>query len=72
MKPLAGGGRAVLLFNRGATPVNITVDNDALGYASTMRARVRNLWRHKEVGNWKGSYSATVEPHGVVMLRLTP
>ena len=67
-----GGGRAVLLFNRGATPVSITVDNDHLGYASSMRAKVRDLWAHKEVGNWKGSYSATVEPHGIVMLRPNP
>ena len=52
--------------------MNITVDNDDLGDASTMRAKVRDLWTHKEVGNWKGSYSATVEPHGVVMLRLNP
>ena len=72
VKPLAGGGRAVLLFNRGATPASITVDNDHLGYAPSMRAKVRDLWAHKEVGNWKGSYSATVEPHGVVMLRLNP
>ena len=72
IKPLAGGGRAVVLFNRGATPVSVTVDNDHLGYASSMRAKVRDLWAHKDVGNWKGSYSATVEPHGVVMLRLNP
>jgi alpha-galactosidase len=72
VKPLAGGGRAVLLFNRGATPASITVDNDHLGYAPSMRAKVRDLWAHKEVGNWKGSYSATVEPHGIVMLRLNP
>jgi alpha-galactosidase len=72
IKPLAGGGRAVVLFNRGATPASVTVDNDDLGYASSIRAKIRDLWAHKDVGNWKGSYSATVEPHGVVMLRLNP
>jgi len=70
IKPLAGGGRAVVLFNRGATPVSVTVDNDHLGYASSMRAKVRERRAHKDVDNWKGSYSATVDPHGVVMLRL--
>ena len=71
-RQLPGGGRAVLLFNRGATPVSITVDNDHLGYASSMRAKVRDLWAHKAAGRWKGAIEATVEPHGVAMFRITP
>jgi hypothetical protein len=40
--------------------------------AATCLFAAQNAWTHKEAGNWKGSYSATVEPHGVVMLRLNP
>jgi alpha-galactosidase len=72
VKPLGGGGRAILLFNRGPIPKTFGVDNDMLGYAPNMRGKLRDLWAHRDVGSWKGSYTATVEPHGVVMLRLNP
>lgn len=72
VKPLAGGGRAILLFNRGGTPLDIAVDSNHIGYAPSMRGKLRDLWTHKAAGNWKGSFSATVQPHDVVMLRLDP
>jgi alpha-galactosidase len=70
VKPLAGGGRALLLFNRGDEPARIRASADQLGVAAG--ARVRDLWAHKDVGRWTGALSVTVEPHGVAMFRITP
>ena len=70
VKPLAGGGRALLLFNRGDAPASIRATADQLGWPAGVRAKVRDLWGHKDVGRWAGSIEATVEPHGVAMFRI--
>jgi alpha-galactosidase len=72
VKPLAGGGKALLLFNRGTTPVAIRATAEHLDYPARLRARVRDLWAHKELRRWSGSIEATVEPHGVAMYRIEP
>ena len=72
VKPLAGGGRAIVLFNRAAAPARIGFANETLNVPPSFRAKVRDLWAHKDLGSWKGSYEAMVQPHGVVMLRLNP
>ena len=72
VKPLAGGDRAVLLFNRGAAPAEISFNWDKLGLPAKMKLRVRDLWAHKDLGPRGGAFSATVEPHGVRMFRLQP
>jgi alpha-galactosidase len=33
---------------------------------------VRDLWAHADRGTFTEKYSATVPPHGVVMVRVTP
>jgi alpha-galactosidase len=72
VKPLSRGARALLLFNRGRAPATIRATSDQLGWPPRLRAKVRDLWRHKNVGRWKGSISEIVEPHGVAMFRITP
>ncbi|MEO7278249.1 MAG: glycoside hydrolase family 27 protein [Sphingomicrobium sp.] len=72
VKPLAGGGRALLLLNRGDQPLTIRATADALGWPSGVRAEVRDLWAHRDMPRWSGSLSASVEPHGVAMFRVTP
>jgi alpha-galactosidase len=71
-KPLAGGGRAILLFNRGDTPATIRGTAAQLGWPGGVRAKVRDLWAHKDAGAWTGSIQATVEPHGVMMFAIRP
>jgi alpha-galactosidase len=71
-KPMADGGRAVLLFNRGETPAVVTADWNTLGLPSTVKMQLRDLWAHKNLGRRSGSYKAEVAPHGVVMVRLKP
>jgi alpha-galactosidase len=71
VKPLSGGARALLLFNRGEAPVVIRASADLLGYPPRLRAKVRDLWAHKDLPAWSGSIQATVEPHGVAMFKVT-
>jgi len=72
VKPLTGGARAVLLFNRGNQPAMIRATADQLGWPSGVRASVRDVWAHKDAGRWTGAVSATVEPHGIAMLKIAP
>jgi alpha-galactosidase len=70
MKPLADGSKAVGLFNREQSTLKITVQFDQIGIGN--RATVRDLWARKDLGVFEGSYSADVQQHGVVLIRMKP
>ncbi|OOG59698.1 glycoside hydrolase family 27 protein [Rhodanobacter sp. C03] len=70
VKPLKGGGRAIVLFNRSKQTHKIGVSWEALGYPATLELRVRDLWSHKDLPKTQGSFAADVQPHGVVMIRV--
>ena len=72
MKPLADGSRAVILFNRGTEPSTLGVAWEDVGLFPGTKAVVRDLWRKADAGSFAGRFEATVEAHGVVMLRITP
>jgi alpha-galactosidase len=72
VRPLADGSRSVILLNRSLKPAPITVIWTEIAYPKTLEAKVRDLWQHKDLGAFKGSFQATVGPHGVVMVRITP
>lgn len=72
VRPLAGGRRAVLLFNRGATAAPIAVDRSALDYPDGMKLGVRDLWAHRDLPASRSGIRMTVASHGVTMLLLTP
>jgi alpha-galactosidase len=63
------GSRAVALFNRTEDVARMTVRFADCGIAGQIR--VRDLWEHANMGTFTGSYSADVEPHATVVLRLT-
>lgn len=71
-RPLAGGGRAVVLFNRGKEPRRIAVNWEQLHYPAGLRARVRDLWLHKDLAPARGEIGAVVAGHAVVMLTIRP
>lgn len=71
-RPLVGGNRAVLLLNRGTSEKEISVNWEDLGYPSHFSAAVRDLWQRKDLGKFTGKFSASVPPHGVVMVTLKP
>jgi alpha-galactosidase len=80
MKPLADGSKAVGLFNRQYTlpsplepvyadrSVQVTVHFRDIGVGET--AAVRDLWARKDLGTFKDSYTAPVDTHGVVMIKV--
>ena len=71
-KTLADGSRAAVLLNRGAAEQEITARWIDLGYPAHLSAAVRDLWAHKDLGAFKGQFSARVPSHGVVMIRVQP
>jgi alpha-galactosidase len=72
VKPLQDGGVAAVLLNRATTARTTAVNWTELGFPADKGAAVRDLWAHKDLGAFQRSYSATVEPHGVVMIRVRP
>ncbi len=72
VKPLADGSRAVILFNRGTEESPIAASWEDIGLFPGGKALVRDLWKKADVGTFTGRYQAKVEPHGVVMVKVTP
>jgi alpha-galactosidase len=68
-KPLRNGGVAVGLFNRSNTPYPMTLQLKDVGITGTVHAS--DVWSQKDLGHLRGSYTATVPRHGVVMLILS-
>jgi len=69
-KPLASGAESVILFNTGESAMMITANYTMWGWTDKTSAKVRNLWTHTDEGIFTGSYKASVDPHGVVMVQL--
>jgi len=67
-KPLADGSHAVGLFNREQGTIKVSVKFSDLGLAED--ATVRDLWQHKDLGPFHGSFSADVPQHGALLLRI--
>jgi len=59
---------AVGLFNRGLRDAKMTVKWSELGL--TGRQMVRDLWLHKDVGEFTGSFSARVPSHGALLIKV--
>jgi alpha-galactosidase len=72
MKPLADGSRAVILFNRGTEAGKIAARWEDIGLDPGGTAVVRDLWKKAALGSFAGRFEAKVEPHDVVMVRVTP
>jgi alpha-galactosidase len=70
-RPLADGGEAVALLNRGKAPAQIAV-NWAEAGPKAGASKLRDLWTHKDQPAQTDGFSATVPPHDVVMIRIYP
>ncbi len=74
-RSLRGGAMAVVLFNRAEAARNITISWQELQLPSA-KYSVRNIWARNEFGAGVGEgahgYSAVVEPHEAMTLRLSP
>jgi alpha-galactosidase len=67
-RPLADGSHAVGLFNFGETATNVTVMWTDLQISG--RHRVRDLWREKNLGRFKGQFSMPVAPHSAELVKV--
>jgi alpha-galactosidase len=66
-KKLADGSEAIGLFNLGENEGPVTVKWADFGAKGKLA--VRDLWRQKDLGKFKDSFTATVPRHGVVLIK---
>jgi alpha-galactosidase len=66
-RPLAGGGKAVGLFNLSDLPANMEIRTSEVGVKGA--APMRDVWADKDLGKLAG-YKAVVPAHGVLLLRI--
>lgn len=72
-KPLADGSIAVGLFHLGKLPQRlVSVAWESLGLHPDRACQVRDLWTGEELGVFTIGFSARVDSHDVMMLRITP
>ena len=57
VKPLADGGVAVAMVNRGKDAQTIILSWTDAGLAADRSVAIRDLWEHKDLGTFKGSFS---------------
>ncbi len=72
MKPLGSIGSGVdaaLLLNLNAAPADAAVQWSDLGLSGNVA--VRDLWTHKDLGKFSGSYSTQLPAHGSVLLKVS-
>jgi alpha-galactosidase len=69
-RPLADGGEAVGLFNRGPDTAKVTANSADLKVNGSFT--VRDVWADADRGKFSGEFSAEVPSHGVVLIRLEP
>jgi Alpha-galactosidase len=67
-KDLKDGSKAIGLFNTGQAMLKITLNFSDIGVKG--KQKIRDLWLHKELGIFDSKFEATVEPHGVVIIKI--
>jgi alpha-galactosidase len=70
VKPLASGARAVALFNRGSSALQITTSANAIGLPGAKNYHLLNLWTNK-ISTTKSIITAVVPADAVVLYRVT-
>ena len=69
-KNLEDGSKAIGLFNTSdAGPVTVTVKWSDLNISG--QQNVRDLWRQKDLGKFKNSFSLTVAPHSAELVKIS-
>jgi len=68
-RTLADGSKAVGMFNRNGSPMDMHVDFGALGFTDPVR--VRDVWEGKNISTGNTGYQTTVPGHGAVLLRIS-
>ena len=58
------------LFNLGDTPDTVTLNWTDIKVSG--HQTVRDLWRQKDLGTFTNTFSSPVNPHGVVLIKVSP
>lgn len=66
----AANEKFIALFNTTDAAAKISISFNKIGLAGP--AIVRDLWAQKNIGEFKGEYSADIAPHGAEFYRFTP
>lgn len=69
MKSLDRGAVAVALFNRSASEAPVSVKWSEIKMSGALK--VRDLWKHEDLGKVADGFTATVPSHGTVMIRVS-
>ena len=69
MKILEDGSKAVILFNKNDAVSQVSFSLSDINESGIVNAR--DLWKHANIGEIKGTYTVKAAPHGVVMLKIS-
>jgi hypothetical protein len=64
------GSYTVALFNLGSSRAKVSANWTDLGFSGS--AAVHDLWSHSDLGNFKNTFSATLNEHGSRLLKVVP
>jgi alpha-galactosidase len=71
VREVDGGGRAVVLLNRGESAARAEVTWDLVGGSRSDVALVRDLWERQDIGRRAEGYDVTLAPHAAALLKAT-
>ncbi|MDP2884460.1 MAG: putative Ig domain-containing protein [Ignavibacteria bacterium] len=70
VKPMEDGSKAVGVFNLGSKDSTVTVRFSTLNLLGAQS--VRDLWRHRNIGQFEEQFQAVISPHGAELYRIWP
>jgi alpha-galactosidase len=70
-KELSNGEYALCVLNSSNAKATVTVERREL-YVLKGEYTVTDVWNHKPLGSTQDTISATLDPHDVILMRLTP
>ncbi|KAM9956841.1 hypothetical protein ACTFIR_003576 [Dictyostelium discoideum] len=71
-RTLINNSYAIALFNRGDTNSDITITSEMLNLTNHQNYNIRDLWSHTDNGTFSDTFTASVQPHGTVLIKLSP
>ena len=69
VRELAGGARAIAIFNRGSKPMDVNVPWSEIGFSKAPK-KAKDIWANADVTIGRREYKVKVPNHGVVLLRV--
>ncbi len=71
-KDLENGDIAVAVLNRSASTRNVDIDFSLLPLEAGEKYNFRDLWTHKDVGEFQDNYKVSVASHATAVFRVSP